>query len=490
MLIPVILAGGTGSRLWPISRELHPKPFMRMADGESLIQKTLKRVAGLRGVQTVFTLTNRELYFKTRSEYAEVTSAQNLQLDVILEPCGRNTAPAIAMAALRVRELHGDDATMLVLPADHLIDDQKKFSYAVLAAERLARQGYMTILGIKPQHPETGFGYVELAERIDNPVPQSDVVVSIGEVGGTVAYRVKSFIEKPELERATELIRSDNVLWNAGIFCFNAGVYLQALEWYAPDVFAAALRCWDVSNTIRAPISLDEQTFALVPDISVDYAVFEKANNVAAVACSFDWSDIGSWCAVSELVTPDSDGNRATGETVTIDSTNCYIHNSDRIVATVGVHNLLIVDTPDALLIANRDDAQDVKEVVKKLKLTGHESFRLHRTVYRPWGAYTVLEQGDRFKIKRIVVNPGASLSLQMHHHRSEHWIVVSGVAKIINGDEERLVHINESTYIPAGTAHRLVNPGVLDLIMVEVQSGEYLGEDDIVRFEDSYGRL
>ncbi len=469
-VVPVILSGGAGTRLWPVSRETFPKPFMKLPDGQSLLGKTLKRAAALSGVDEVMTVTNREYFFHTRDEYSSAKTSLNFTY--VLEPCGRNTAPAIAMAAFGLAESRGEDAIMLVLPADHLIENQDAFSDAVSLAAEYASNDYLVTFGISPSHPETGYGYIEIGDALDE---------GVGEAA--------RFVEKPSLEVAEEYLASGNFFWNSGMFCFRVGTLLEAMREHAREVYDASLACWEKTRRGEVPLALDEASFSAIPDISIDYAVMEKADKVAVVAGSFDWNDIGSWSAVSELVPGDESGNRIIGTAVMVDSGNCYIQAENRLVAAVGVDNLLVIDTPDALLVADKGRAQDVKRVVQHLKLAEHEAYRLHRTVHRPWGTYTVLEEGERFKIKRIVVKAGAALSLQMHHHRSEHWVVVSGTAKIVNGEEDRLVRTNESTFIPAGTPHRLVNPGVIDLVMIEVQSGEYLGEDDIVRFEDRYGR-
>lgn len=472
MIVPVILSGGAGTRLWPVSRETFPKPFMKLPDGDSLLKKTLLRAAGLPGVVEVLTVTNREYFFTTRDEYASAKTGRQLGFDYVLEPCGRNTAPAIAMAAFSLIESRGEDAVMLVMPADHLIENQQAFAEAVAVASESALQDYLVTFGIRPTYPETGYGYIECGSEFRG---------SVGDVS--------CFVEKPSSELALQYLERGNFLWNSGLFCFKAGALLEALRVCSPEVYESSLACWDKTRRNDLPITLDEAAFASIPDISIDYAVMEKAEKVAVVAGGFDWNDIGSWSAVSELVPQDEAGNRIVGTAVMVDSGNCYIQAEDRLVATVGVNNLLVIDTPDALLVADKNRAQEVKQVVQYLKLAEHDAYKLHRTVHRPWGTYTVLEEGDHFKIKRIMVKPGAALSLQMHHHRSEHWVVVSGTAKIVNGESEHLVRTNESTFIPAGTPHRLINPGVLELVMIEVQSGEYLGEDDIVRFEDRYGR-
>ncbi|RQH08361.1 mannose-1-phosphate guanylyltransferase/mannose-6-phosphate isomerase [Paraburkholderia dinghuensis] len=467
--VTTILCGGAGSRLWPVSRELHPKPFIRLGDGQSLLQKAFLRGVGLPGVTEVMTVTNRELLFATQDAYREVNSA-GLMMSFVLEPCGRNTAAAVAIAALRVAEKHGPEALMLVLAADHLITDQRAFADAVSKARDLASAGKLVTFGIKPDSPETGYGYIEAEGN-----------------------KVRRFVEKPSLEKAREYIDSGRFLWNSGIFCFAAGTMLQQMKQHCPEILAASAACVQQSRTAAgedySQIELDAKTFSSVPDLSIDYAVMEKSDQIAVVPCSIGWSDIGSWTALGNLLEPDSAGNRIQGEAVVHNTHNCIIQSNDRLLGAVGVDDLILIDTPDAMLVAHKSSAQDVKHIYAQLKASGHAAYKLHRTVHRPWGTYTVLEEGNGFKIKRIEVKPGASLSLQMHHHRSEHWIVVHGMAKVVNGEKELYVNTNESTYIPAGHKHRLENPGILSLIMIEVQSGPYLGEDDIVRFEDRYGR-
>ncbi len=470
LLIPVILCGGVGSRLWPVSRESHPKPFIRLADGQSLLQKTFLRAAHLPFVDEILVATNRDIFFKTEDAFREVNDTQ-CALSYILEPFGRNTAAAIAAAALHISTTHGEDALMLVLPADHLITDKDAFAAAVTTATSLARQGMLVTFGIQPESPETGYGYIEADGQ-----------------------HVLRFVEKPSLEKAQEYINSGRFLWNSGMFCFTVKTLIQEMAKHSPEILLATKNCIEQSRLATGKgftqMELDSSSFSLVPDNSIDYAVIEKSNHVAVVPCRIGWSDIGSWNALGDLSAPNAEGNRIEGEALLCDVVNCYIRSHDRLVGAVGLDNLLIIDTPDALLVADRSRAQDVKRIYAQLKAQGHAAHKLHRTVFRPWGAYTVLEEGPRFKIKRIEVRPGGSLSLQMHHHRSEHWIVVSGMAKVTNGDHTMFVRTNESTYIPAGHKHRLENPGVCELVMIEVQSGEYMGEDDIVRFEDIYGRV
>jgi mannose-1-phosphate guanylyltransferase len=472
-LIPVILSGGAGMRLWPVSRQERPKPFMKVGDGESLLKKTFDRASTLQNVAEIITVTNREYLFTTRDEYGRNQNVGTF----VLEPFGRNTAPAILMATFHAVERHGENALLLVLAADHLIKNQEAFSTDVALAEDLARDGMLVTFGILPTGPATGFGYIELGTAIN---------------GGT-EFRVAKFVEKPSLETAQGYVASGNYLWNSGMFCFTAACLLEAFATHQPQLLDQARACWN-SSCNRSEldshiVEINAETFGMLPDISVDYAVMEKALNVAVIRASFDWSDIGSWDAIHQAVNCDSSGNSVVGEAVLLDVSNTYIQAEGRLVAAVGLDNMVIVDTSAALLVANRSRSQDVKKIVEQLKLSQHHSVKAHRSVTRPWGTYTVLEQGDCFKIKRIVVKPGQSLSLQMHHHRSEHWVVVSGTAQVTNGDETFLVRTNESTYIPAGNKHRLENPGMLDLVMIEVQSGNYLGEDDIVRFQDNYGR-
>lgn len=468
-LIPTILCGGAGSRLWPVSRELHPKPFIRLPDGQSLLQKAFVRGSTLPGVAEVLTVTNRELFFKTEDEFRSVNAA-HLPTSFVLEPFGRNTAAAVAAAALRVADSHGAEAQLLILAADHLISDQAAFAAAVAQAQQLASQGKLVTFGIQPDAPETGYGYIEAHGN-----------------------EVLRFVEKPSLDKAREYVASGRYLWNSGMFCFSAGTLLREMEQHCPAILAATRACLAESRQAEgsgfSQLELDATTFAHVPDNSIDYALMEISQHVAVVPCTIGWSDIGSWTALGDLAEPDGNGNRVQGEALLHASHNCTIQTNGRLVGAVGVNDLIIIDTPDALLVANKSHAQDVKHIFAALKAQGHEAHKLHRTVHRPWGTYTVLEEGAGYKMKRIEVKPGASLSLQMHHHRSEHWVVVSGTATVVNGEQEINLQPNQSTYIPAGHKHRLLNPGLVDTVIIEIQTGGYLGEDDIVRFEDKYGR-
>ena len=367
---------------------------------------------------------------------------------------------------------------MLVMPADHLIVNEEALKQAVEHAVTLARSGQLVTFGVVPTAPETGFGYIETGAALDQ----------------NGAARVQRFVEKPDLQTATHYLESGNFLWNSGMFCFSVATVLAELETHAPTLLEQARTCMAASAAVETAGGLQQELspalFGEIMDISIDYALMERSDKVVVVPARFDWSDIGSWGAIAALVPADAQHNRAAGEAIFIDSHHNFVQSEDRLVATVGVENLIIIDTADAVLVAHADRAQDVRQVARQLKDKKHEAYRLHRTVSRPWGTYTVLEEGPRFKIKRIVVKPGAKLSLQMHHHRNEHWVVVEGMAKVTNnGTGTHLVAKNESTFIAAGHKHRLENPGVIDLVIIEVQSGEYLGEDDIVRFEDQYGR-
>ena len=481
-IIPVILSGGAGSRLWPVSREGHPKPFIQLADGESLLLKTYLRAAVLEPDEIV-TVTNRDYYFLSKDEFAAARLPRT-RAHFVLEPCGRNTAPAIAAAALALRARHGDEAIMVVMAADHLIRDEAAFVHATRAAARLAAQGHLVTFGIRPTAPETGFGYIECGVSVATDAADAD---------STQASHVKRFVEKPDAATAAQYLASGRYLWNSGMFCFRVGTLLDELTRHAPEVLQAVSQCCEASPASEGAggllQELDSASFGAAPDISIDYAVMERSERVVVIPASFDWSDIGSWEALKQLVPADEQGNRAIGEAVFVNCRNTYIQSEGRLLAAVGISDLILIDTPDAVLAVHPDHVQEVKKVVQQLKQDDHEAYRLHRTVARPWGTYTVLEEGPRFKIKRIVVKPGASLSLQLHHHRSEHWIVVDGVATVVNGEQQLKVATNESTYIPAGNKHRLANESAERLVMIEVQSGNYLGEDDIVRFEDNYGR-
>lgn len=470
MLIPVILSGGAGTRLWPVSRSSYPKPFMRMGDGRTLAVKTLERARSVAGNAPVVTVTSRDYYFLTRDEYAD---AGHPGEPFLLEPCARNTAPAVAAAACYVKKRFGSEAKMLVLPADHLVEDLEAFGRAVRHAEAVADQGYLVTFGIPPTQPDTGFGYIRQGAAIE----------------GTQGRRVEAFVEKPDAETAKRYLESGDYTWNSGMFLFRADALLEAMDEVALDILEGADRVVQASDVEASPVELDRASFEVMPDISFDYAVMEKAAKRAVVAGEFDWNDIGSWQAVSDLGQADERGNRVEGPAVLVDSENCYLQSDNRLIAAVGVKDLVVVDTGDAVLVASRDRSQDVRKVVSELKARNHEAATYHKLTRRPWGSYEVLEDQPTFKVKRLVVRPGQVLSLQLHYRRSEHWTVVSGTATVTVGEEERQLHRNESVGIPVETKHRLENATDEDLVLIEVQCGDYLGEDDIVRFEDVYGR-
>jgi mannose-1-phosphate guanylyltransferase / mannose-6-phosphate isomerase len=473
-MLAVILSGGSGTRLWPVSREAMPKPFMRLGTGASLLQRTVARAVAA-GCRDCLIVTNKEYGFRTSEEIESMGSAAPRSTQLLLEPVGRNTAAAIAAAALWAAGAGHDQEPLLVLPADHLIQDEARFAMLVAQARELALAGRIVLFGIRPTMPETGFGYLDCA------APDAD--------GAAV---VRRFVEKPGADQAAEYLASGQFLWNSGMFCFTPATIVAALERHAPEVIEsarAALAYARVDAKFTHRLELDRASFEQAPNISIDYAVMEQADNVVALPGDFGWSDIGSWKAVALELPADAAGNTVSGEVVLADCVNTHIQSEDRLVAAVGLRDVVVVDTPDALLVCDRNSTQKVKDVVVELKRRDHETHRLHRTVARPWGTYTTLQEGPRFKIKRIEVKPGASLSLQMHHHRSEHWVVVSGTARVTVGEKDVLLAPNESTYVPVGSQHRLENPGRVPLTLIEVQCGDYVGEDDIVRFDDKYGR-
>ncbi|HEY6939979.1 mannose-1-phosphate guanylyltransferase/mannose-6-phosphate isomerase [Dokdonella sp.] len=496
MLVPVILSGGAGTRLWPVSRSAYPKPFMRMGDGESLLKKTLDRALRCADGGTVLTVTGRDYYFLTRDEYAQHEGANLDTLPFLLEPAGRNTAPAVVLAALHARDRVGADATLLILPADHLIRDLDAFVADARRAAALAADGWLVTFGIRPTHPETGFGYIRMGAAIERsmddafPHPPSGHLLPQAGEGKAVGRVVDAFVEKPNLQTAESYVASGDYVWNSGMFCFRADALLAVAAEVCPDVLKAAQACHAHAMNHESPIEFHREAFLAQPDISIDYAIMERAPKVAVVPATFDWSDIGSWKAMSDLeADADDQGNRVRGQAIVVESSNCYIQSDARMVAAVGVQDLVIVDTGDAVLVSHRERAQQVKLVVERLRATNHAAASVHQTVHRPWGSYTVLEDADDCKVKRLTVKPGHVLSLQLHHRRSEHWTVVEGTAKVRVGEREFLLQRNESTYIPMDTVHRLENPTDRDIHLIEVQCGDYFGEDDIVRLEDRYGR-
>ncbi len=470
MIHPVIMAGGTGSRLWPLSRQLNPKQFLTLTDGTlSMLQSTVARLDGLDAEKPLL-ICNEEHRFLAAEQMRQFGHED---VPIILEPCGRNTAPAIALAAIQLSASAGsEDPLMLVLAADHLIKDTKAFQQGIGKAIPLAKQGKLVTFGIVPSHAETGYGYIHRGPEL-----ASD------------CFEVDSFVEKPDLETANAYLASGDYLWNSGMFLFSARAYLKELETHRPDILAACEAAIADARKDLHFTRVNAELFEKCPSESVDYAVMEKTDKAAVVALDAGWSDIGSWSALWDVSTKDETGNSLTGDVIARDTANTLVRADSRLVATVGVDNLVIIETKDALLVAHKDKVQDVKNVVEQIRDDGRHEHMNHREVYRPWGVYDSIDNGARYQVKRITVKPGAKLSVQMHHHRAEHWIVVSGTARVTNGEKTYLVTENQSTYIPVGQVHSLENPGVIDLELIEVQSGSYLGEDDIVRLEDRYGR-
>jgi mannose-1-phosphate guanylyltransferase/mannose-6-phosphate isomerase len=462
---PVILAGGTGSRLWPLSRELYPKQLLQLIDETSLLQTTMLRVCQLADVLPPVVVVGEEHRFITRSQIDALAIVPDYS--ILLEPLGRNTAPAVCAAVEFCALTNDDDTILLVLPADHLILRQEDFARAVRQAAELAAAGAIVTFGIEPQGPETGYGYIERGE------------------GGSVL----SFKEKPDLATAMAYIESGNYFWNSGMFAFSIKTFRAEMEIHAPEMLFAMAESVCHGARDGKFYRLDSEAMAASPSDSIDYALMEKTDKAAVVAANLDWSDIGSWKALWDVSKKDGQGNVCGGDVILEDTQNCLVRSESKLVATVGLKDTLVVETADAVLVAPLSRSQDVKKIVTQLKKRQRDEFRFHRTVFRPWGSYTVLEQQPRYQIKRITVYPGGKLSQQMHHHRHEHWVIVTGTARITNGDQVFLLHENQSTYIPAGVQHRLENPGVIALELIEVQNGSYLGEDDIVRFDDDYGR-
>lgn len=470
-IIPVVLCGGSGSRLWPLSREQDPKPFIRLADGLSLIQHAYQKANLVGNDCKIITVTNRDLFFRAKSDFDELVFSDKYQNDYILEPEGRNTAPAIAIASLHAQQKYGEDVCLLVLAADHLIQGDEIFIDSVQKAVALAKENKLVTFGIKPIKPETGYGYIQYQENI-----------------------VKKFVEKPDAVTASEYVNSGEYLWNSGIFCFSPATFLAELQQYRPSMYSLSQTAYERSEKITLnkvnQISLTTDAFEQLNDESVDYAVMENSQKVTVVPCAFQWSDVGSWDSLAEVLEKLNDNNVVIGETILKDVKNSMIFSKDRLVTGIGFEDLIIVDTDDALLIANRNQSQDVKNIYHQLKLQNHETYKIHTTAHRPWGTYTILDENNNYKVKRIIVYPGAKLSLQHHHHRSEHWIVVAGKAEVVNGDKVLKLHSNQSTFIKQGDIHRLINTGDENLILIEVQCGDYLGEDDIVRHQDDYARI
>jgi len=471
IISPVIMCGGSGTRLWPLSRAQFPKQFLPLVNDTSMLQDTMARLP-VQHKDPVF-ICNEDHRFLVAEQVKQVNCSK---ATILLEPQGRNTAPAVALAAINALESNSE-ALLLVLAADHVIKDTDKFHQAVNVATLSAQKGKLVTFGIVPTHPETGYGYIKKGtETTDDGT-------------GSGVFKVATFVEKPNTETAESYLISGDYLWNSGMFLFKASRYLEELEKFRPDILQA---CQQAMAKVEKDLDFtrpNSEAFMQCADESIDYAVMEKTDQAVVIPLDAGWSDVGSYSALWEVCEQDSKQNVIKGDVIVHDTSNSYIHSQNKLITTLGVDNLVVIDTPDAVLVADKDKVQNVKEIVNELKSQQRSESSLHREVYRPWGKYDSVDNGERFQVKRITVNPGAKLSVQMHHHRAEHWIIVSGTAKVTLDDETILLSENQSTYIPIGVVHALENPGKLPLEMIEVQSGSYLGEDDIVRFEDRYGR-
>ena len=466
-VIPVILSGGAGTRLWPLSREMYPKQLLALTSKQTMLQDTAARLAKIAGAMPPIVVCNEAHRFTV----AEQLRALGVQASaILLEPAGRNTAPAVALAALKALDIHAD-ATLIVAPADHVIRDAHQFAQAADVAVALAQEDKLITFGIVAHAPETGYGYIRRGE------------------GAGPAYPVAQFTEKPPLDLAVQFVATGDYYWNSGMFVFKASRFLAELRNFAPDILEACTAAYQAAKADLDFVRIDKAEFIKCRSESIDYAVMEKTQDALVLPLDVGWSDVGSWSSLFDALPADEEGNVLQGDVLTHDTHDCYVHSTSRLVAAVGMEDHIIVETKDAILVAPKDRVQDVKDLVAKIKKSGRTESALHREVFRPWGSYDSIDSGDRFQVKRLSVKPGGVLSLQMHHHRAEHWIVVQGAARITRNDETFLLAENESTYIPVGATHRIENPGKVPLHIIEVQSGSYLGEDDIVRFEDNYGR-
>ncbi|MGH8509469.1 MAG: mannose-1-phosphate guanylyltransferase/mannose-6-phosphate isomerase [Gammaproteobacteria bacterium] len=489
-LFPIILAGGGGTRLWPLSREQYPKQFLRLGSAATLLQQTLRRLDGLTSMPSsvAHSLTLVRPIVVCNEDHRFLVTEQARQVGVepssiMLEPVGRNTAPALTCAAL-VCQARGPEGVVLMMPADHVIQNPEAFCRAVLRGTGLAQNDYLVTFGVTPTYAETGYGYIECG---------TEICASGEEIAAHKAYHLVAFAEKPDAERAQSYISAGNYLWNSGIFMMKASQWLQAIGHYRPDILAACERACGEAQRDGGFYRMQRQAFESCPSESIDYAVMEKVaagSRAAIVPLDAGWSDVGAWSSLWDIAGRDSDGNAVIGDVCAIEARNNLLLSESRLLAVLGCDELVVVETVDAVLVLPKDKAQGVKQVIAWLREHAREERVNHRRVYRPWGSYESIDQGERFQVKRIVVQPGAKLSLQMHHHRAEHWIVVKGTARVTRGEEEFLLTENQSTYIPLGVQHRLENPGTIPLEIIEVQSGAYLGEDDIVRFADAYQRV
>ena len=465
-MIPVILSGGSGTRLWPYSRSLYPKQFLPLIDEATMLQSTLQRLQDTNASNPPIIVCNESHRFIVAEQIRHIHKKTEA---IILEPQSKNTAPAIALAALKAIE-SGLDPVLLVLPADHVIGNTEAFHQALIEAEKAAEQGFLVTFGIVPSHGETGYGYIRT-------------------IASEQWQKVAEFVEKPDQLTANAYVNTGNYYWNSGMFAFKASRFIEELKKYQPAILEACEKSLSDSRSDLDFTRIEANAFASCPDDSIDYAVMEKTQHAVLIPLDAGWSDIGSWSALWEITDKDQNGNALRGDIMTIDSRNNYIQSEKKLIAALGIEDLVIVETDDAILVAKQSHVQSVKMIVEQLKHQNRSEIIQHRKVFRPWGNYDSIDNGERFQVKRIVVNPGQKLSLQMHHHRAEHWVVVSGTALVTRGDEQIMLSENQSTFIPLGVKHRLENPGSIDLEIIEIQSGSYLGEDDIVRFEDTYGR-
>lgn len=471
-MIPVVLSGGSGSRLWPLSRAHYPKQFIPLASEQTMLQETLGRLQGLRAeALSPLVICNEQHRFMVAEQLREMDVVAK---NILLEPVGRNTAPAVALAALAA----SPDDILLVLPADHVIENITAFHSAIELACSEAERGALVTFGVVPTAAETGYGYIQAAST-----GKSD------ESTGLTAHSIQQFVEKPDLATAQAYVDSGDYYWNSGMFAFKAGRYLEELERYQPEMLSACRAAFDGASVDLDFTRLDKAAFSACPDDSIDYAVMEKTDSAVVIPLDAGWSDIGSWSALWDISEKDDQGNTCKGDVLAVDTHDSYLHTNGRLLATVGIKDLVVVETDDAVLVADKSRVQDVKTIVNQLQAQGRGERESHRKVYRPWGMYDSIAANGRYQAKRIVVKPGARLSLQKHYHRAEHWVVVQGTGLVTRGDDEVMLSVNESIYIPIGTKHRLENPGVIPLEIIEVQTGDYLGEDDIVRFDDQYGR-
>jgi mannose-1-phosphate guanylyltransferase / mannose-6-phosphate isomerase len=469
-IYPVILSGGSGTRLWPLSREHYPKQLLALAGDRTMLQQTSIRLDGMPGVAAPVLVCNEEHRFLVAEQLREIGKTPEA---IILEPAGRNTAPALTLAALYLAK-QDPDALMLVMPADHVIQDIGAFRQAAEQVLAAAREGYLATFGIVPTKPETGYGYIRQGDPL---------------LGNSGAFRVAAFVEKPNATNAAAYLAAGDFFWNSGMFALRVGVWLEELAHARPEILSACKQAFSRGRQDSDFYRVQNDAFLACPSDSIDFAVMEKTERAVVVPLAAGWSDIGSWSAIWETLPQDEHGNVVQGDVFAHDTRNALVIAQHRLVATVGLDDIIVVETPDAVLVAHKNQSQDVKEIVNRLKQQRRSEHLMHRRVYRPWGSYEGIDAGERFQVKRLIVNPGAAISLQLHHHRAEHWVVVKGAAKVTRGDDSVLLSENQSTYIPVGMKHRLENPGNIPLEIIEVQSGGYLGEDDIVRFEDRYNR-